>query len=144
MKEEVSVAAWEEPCRRGALRRSAERRFVARQDPRVADGCSHRSQRSAEPVERRGAVSRGDTCPLGESLGRRWPEDVKVPTRELEASAARIDRGRRNGPHGRRSRALPPDQDCRGGCGVPEAIWVYSESAPRLAVGHPPAFEVGV
>ena len=50
---------------------------------------------------------------------------------------------RRHSPDGRLPRAVPPDQDRAGGCGVPQAVGVLAEPAPRLAVGHRPAAEEG-
>ena len=138
LEEEVRVAAREEPCGRRGPRGRAERRLVAGEDPRVADRRSHRGQRPAERVERLDASPLGDPRPLGERLGRGGTEDVQVPARELEARVARVDLGWRHGPDGRQPRAVPPDQDRAGRCGVPEPVGVYAERAPGLAVGHPP------
>ena len=47
---------------------------------------------------------------LRERLGRRRPEDVQVPARELEPGVVRIDVRRRHGPDRRQPRAVPADQ----------------------------------
>ena len=130
LEEEVGVAAREEPRGSRGPRSGAERRLVAGEDPRVADRCSHRGQRPAERVERRDASSRGDPRPLSERLGRGGAEDVQVPARELEASLARVDLGWRHGPDGGLSRAVPPDHDRAGRCGVPEPVGVLAERSP--------------
>ncbi len=121
--EEVGVAAREEPCgRRGpaAARKVGSSRARIHASPiGVRTGVSDR--RSASNAA--DASPRADPRPPANALGRRGTEDVQVPTRELEASVARVDLGRRHGPDGRLSRAVPPDQDRAGRCGVPERSW---------------------
>src|SRR5712691_5125678 len=70
VENEVGIAAREEPCACHGALGSAEGRLVAGEDPRVAEGCSHRGQRPAEPVERRDASPRGDPRPPSKGLRR--------------------------------------------------------------------------
>src|SRR5213076_708011 len=142
LKEEVGVSARQEPRGRRRAWGGAERRLVAREDPRLANRCSCGSERPTEPVERRDALFRTDPRPFGERQGRGGTEDVQVSTRELEASGARVDLGPRHGPNGRLSRPVPPNQDRAGGCAVSEAIGaVFAERSARLAERHPRATE---
>src|SRR5207249_7733123 len=144
LEEEVRVAARKEPGGCGTPAGSAKGRLVLGQDPRLADRCSHWCQRFDERVECGASAPWRDSGPLRERLGRPWTEDVQVSTCQLESSVARIDRGRRHGPDGRLSGALPSDQHLAGRRGVPQPIRVYAEPATRLAVGHRAAAQEAV
>ncbi len=120
---------------------SAEPRLVLCQDPRVADGRSHRRQRSRECVERSAAAWRSNPGPLGECRGRRRTEDVQESAGELEARVAGVDIRRRHGPDRGLARTFPPDQHPAGRRGVPQLVRVQAQPAPRLAVSHRSAVE---
>ena len=123
MEQEVGVAAREEPCGRHGPRSGAERRLVAREDPRVAERCSHRGQRPAERVERRAALPCGDPRPPANASGVVGPKTCRY----RRASSRRASRGSTSGwrhrPDGRLPGAVPPDHDRAGRCGVPEPSW---------------------
>jgi hypothetical protein len=143
LEEEIGVTAREQPRVRRRSRGGAEGRLVSGEDPRLADRCPHRRQRTVERLERRDACPRADPGPPSEGLGRGRSVDTQVPARQLEAGVLRVDLGRRHGPDGRPPCPFPPDQQRAGRRGVPEAVRVLAEPAPRLPGAHPRAVEEG-
>ena len=143
VEEEVRIAARQQPRGRRGGRGGTHLGLVVREQPLVAerrsDGHEGSLQRGVRGGRRAGRRSR----PACEPGGRRRAEDVEVTAGELAARVGGLDVGRRDTPDDRRAGAAPPDLDRAGRRGVPDR-GAETERAPRLAVGHATAVEMGV
>ena len=111
VEQEICVAAREEPSRRRGGGRRPEAPLVAGQDPPIPDRRLHGHDLPGERIRMLRGPQHRRSRPTWRRRGRRRPEDMQIPARELQSSLAWIDLGPRNGPDHRQSCA--PSQRIR-------------------------------
>src|SRR5262249_42596732 len=110
LQQEPGVAARQEANALAGGRGRTKALLVAGQDPAGPDRGANRRYLGREIAEGLVGASQPDACPIGEGRCVRRPEDMQVPSRELETSCSGVEGWRVNRPDDWRACAVPAHQ----------------------------------